>query len=605
MSGQTSVPPRFQLTAQGEASGRTEQIALESGRRYTIGRAEAVDLRVPWEPVLSGRHVTVTPQGAVLRVERLATARNPVFFQGQPEDVFIIQPGDQFVIGETRFRLTDPAANATPSPEPPLRQMTFTRQQLRQVRFADADRRMDILSRLPDVIACPGSGDERDMRLVGLVLAGIRQADGVALVETDVHGGDVTVAQWERRHETAGAFRPSTRLVSEALRGTETILHLWNPQAEVRPEYTLAAGVDWAFCLPLGLRRGRRWGLYVTGRFEESPAAGREPPVPHELESDVRFAELVGDIVQSVMRVGSLEGNLAVLRQFLAPPIIAALERTSNDGTLDDSLLEPRECFVTVLFCDLRGFTQRMEGAGENLNGLLDRVSAALEIMTRRVTRFGGVTGDFLGDATLGFWGWPFASEEAPLNACRAALDIRRTFEDLRRQPAHPLSDFEMGIGIAHGRAVAGKIGTSERVTVTVFGPVVNLASRLEGLTKQLHVPILLDEATAEIVRDRLSETEGRTRRLARLQPYGMESSLVVSELLPSETEFPELTAAHLSRFEEGVDHFLAGRWEDAYRCFHEMPSSDRAQDFLTLRIAQTNRRAPPDWDGIIRMPSK
>jgi adenylate cyclase len=60
-----------------------------------------------------------------------------------------------------------------------------------------------------------------------------------------------------------------------------------------------------------------------------------------------------------------------------------------------------------------------------------------------------------------------------------------------------------------------------------------------------------------------------------------------------------------LRQYEEGVDHFIAGRWEDAYRCFHDIPASDRAQDFLNLRIAQHNRVAPPDWDGVIHLPSK
>jgi adenylate cyclase len=152
---------------------------------------------------------------------------------------------------------------------------------------------------------------------------------------------------------------------------------------------------------------------------------------------------------------------------------------------------------------------------------------------------------------------------------------------------------------------MAGKIGTHDRVTVTVFGPVVNLASRLEGMTKLLNVPILLDEETAAIVRARLGEHEGRTRRLGKILPYGLEHPLMVSELLPSVSEFPELTDEHLHTYETGVEHFIAGRWEEAYRCLHAMPPSDRAQDFLTLRIAQNNRAAPRDWDGVIRLPSK
>ena len=84
-----------------------------------------------------------------------------------------------------------------------------------------------------------------------------------------------------------------------------------------------------------------------------------------------------------------------------------------------------------------------------------------------------------------------------------------------------------------------------------------------------------------------------------------METPLTVSELLPSAVEFPELTSTQLQRYESGLDAFLEGKWEEAYRCLHDMPSSDRAQDFLLLRIAQTNRTAPPGWDGVVRMPGK
>jgi adenylate cyclase len=491
-----------------------------------------------------------------------------------------------------------------------VEELTFTRQQLEQVRFGDADRRMDVLSRLPAVIASARNQEERDTRLVALVLSGIRGADAVAVVELN-DSGQVQIGAWERRIETAGAFRPSTRLAIESLsRQRGTMLHVWTAGDNAPAEFTQLAEVDWAFCTPLAGQSGSErhsqqpWGLYVAGRVDGAAALGRTAATP-QLQADVKFTELVADIIGSVLRVGRLEANVAVLQQFLAPPLVAALERASTDGQLDPMLLEPRECDVTVLFCDLRGFSQRAEEAAHDLAGLLERVSGALAIMTQQVTAFGGVTGDFLGDATLGFWGWPFASEEAPLNACRAALAIRRDFTALQADDEHPLADFEIGIGIAHGRAMAGKIGTQDRMTLTVFGPVVNLASRLEGLTRQLHVPILLDEPTAAVVRDRLSDSEGRTRRLARLLPYGMETPLTVSELLPPEAEFSELTSAHLTRYEAGLDAFLAGRWEDAYRCLHDMPSSDRAQDFLLLRIAQSNRTAPAGWDGVVRMPGK
>ena len=148
-------------------------------------------------------------------------------------------------------------------------------------------------------------------------------------------------------------------------------------------------------------------------------------------------------------------------------------------------------------------------------------------------------------------------------------------------------------------------MGTADQVKVTVFGPVVNLASRLEGMTKKLRVPIVLGDTAANAVRKRFGPDEGRIRRLAKILPYGMDKVVEVSELVPPLAEFPSLSDKQLADYDEGVDHFVAGRWEDAYACLHQMPTTDRAQDFLGMLIAQNNRIAPSGWDGIIRLADK
>jgi adenylate cyclase len=226
-------------------------------------------------------------------------------------------------------------------------------------------------------------------------------------------------------------------------------------------------------------------------------------------------------------------------------------------------------------------------------------------VVTQNILAQGGGIGDFLGDAALGFWGWPVASPTAPLDACRAALGIRRMFQERLRDSQDPLSDFRVGIGIAQGRAVAGKIGTSDHVKVTVFGPVVNLASRLEGLTKQLHVPILLDEGVAKQVREQLPREIGRIRSIARVLPSGLSTPLTVSELLPPAGPDSPLSDTDLANFERAVEAFVAGRWEEAYHSLHAIPPTDQAQDFMALQIAQNHRQPPADWNGVISLPSK
>lgn len=589
----------FDLIATGPEDGQQQRVRLATDDSMIVGRTGVAGMRVDWEPALSREHVRIEVVDQVPRVTRLPNAANPVFHNGEPSDEFTLAPGGSFAIGETQFRLVEHADADSSQASRVVEEVRFESSQLRNIRFSDADKRIEVLTHLPSVIQRTRTDDEFFQTVVDLLLAGIPSAEAVAIVEP---GSELAVVRhWQRRNETRGEVRPSTRLVRDAVTSSRaSILHVWEAERAVDDQYTATAGFNWAFCTPVSVPGELPRGLYVAGEHEVSVGTATASGRGAALQADVRFTELVAEIVSSLRRLSSLERQQAGLRQFFAPPILEALGED-----LDTALLEPRECEVAVLFCDLRGFSQRAESQENNLPGLLNRVSQALGVMTEQILRFGGVTGDFQGDAALGFWGWPFASENASLDACRAALGIRAAFEAEASVEGSPLAGFEMGIGIAYGRAVAGKIGTAEQVKVTVFGPVVNLASRLESMTTQLRVPILIDEPTAELIRAKLPRNEGRVRKLARVLPVGMERPVTVSELLPSESDYPLLTDEQISRYEEGVDHFIAGNWDAAWQCLHEMPAGDRAQDFLAMPIVQSSRRAPADWDGVLRLARK
>jgi adenylate cyclase len=603
------------LIAEGPLADSGWRRALEGIGPWIVGRDTSCDLPVAWDREVSRQHARLSQVPEGLLVEKLSSARNPVYHLGQPVDTCRVAPGGQFVIGGTLFRYLGGGDDLTVTPTPsaraatPVEEVTFSRQALQQVRYRDADRRIEVLSRMPEVISEARTDEELASRLTGLLTAGVAQAEAAAVVETAADGS-VRVLAWERRREADGLFRPSTRLVNEAVaRRKETVLHVWDTAAPLprgSTEFTASQELDWAFCTPVPGTAERRWGLYVAGRsdavFEATSAARGEPGLRggEALQADVKFTELVSEFVGSVRRLRSLERTQTGLRQFFPPVILAALSEAS-----DSELLAPRESEVTVLFCDLRGFSRQAELERDNLIGLLDRVSSALDVVTHQILEFGGVIGDFQGDAAMGFWGWPVWTPDDSVRACRAALAIRKSFAESARDPQHPLARFATGMGLARGKAVAGKIGTTDHVKVTVFGPVVNLASRLEGLTKQLRVPIVLDESLSAAARESLPAAEGRIRRLARVLPYGLERPVTVSELLPGELELPDFTTKHLADYDEAVDHFLAGRWEQAYRLLRTMPPSDRAQDVLTGQIVQAGRVAPPDWPGYLRFEGK
>ncbi|VAX39461.1 Adenylate cyclase [hydrothermal vent metagenome] len=591
----------FELLIVGPHSAQRLRYPLATETRYLLGRGTDADLPVPWDLYLSKKHASLNVVEGKVEVTLLDSATNPLFSSGQPVEHLSLRDGDYFVIGSTTFYLSATKIQFGSTSLEPIQEVTFGQKELKDIRIHDADRRIDVLASLSEIISEARGDEELHFRLVNLLLTGVPHAEAVAIVSFDEEE-TADILQWGRRRETAGKFYPSSKLVKEALFNKQkSVLHTWGSKEQGKSDYTEANDFDWAYCTPIHDNSKKKWGIYVAGTLKLPFVGGKlSDGGRSDLHADVKFTEIVAELISSVQKSNQWERQRSGMKQFFAPPILDAIGEDINSA-----LLEPRECNVTILFCDLRGFSKQSEQSEDDLLGLLDRVSSALGIMQRQILKHGGVTGDFLGDATLGFWGWPIESDNSPLDACRAALDIHAAFKKMHNQKNHPLANFQLGIGIANGIAVAGKIGTSERVTFTVFGPVVNLASRLESMTKQLRVPIVLDEQTANIVRERLHQSEGRIRKLANVLPYGMEKSVLVNELLPPVSDYPEFTDAHCKIYEAGVEDFIAGRWEEAYQRLHQMPANDRAQDFLSVLIAQHNRIAPPDWDGIIRLPRK
>ena len=591
-----------------------------------LGRT-AAGWAVPWDDRISRNHVRLTWNGSRLEVSRLIDARNPIFHKGLRQEEFDIGIGDHFVIGQTTFSLVDQRVRMVSQSDeaPALTEHSYAPSQLRQARYRDADRRIEVLSRFPEIISSSCTDEELCARVVNVLMQGIQQASFVAIVgdqansdastaepklsvaksrsSSEINEFGIRLLHWDSRNLVGHQFSPSAQLIHQAIRTRESVLHVWSRGIDASQSYTQSENVDWAFCTPINSEACPGWAIYVAGDFGNLAAQNARDAtasVAMDLQDDLKFAELTATTLGSLRQTRLLQRRQDSLRPFFAPVVQKAL------ATRDpDQVLAPREANVSVLFCDLRGFSRQSEESGDKLLELLRRVSDALGVMTHHILDRNGVVGDFHGDAAMGFWGWPLEQQSSVLQAAQAALAIRAEFEAAAAIEKHALSGFRAGLGIATGRAVAGRIGTVDQVKVTVFGPVVNLASRLESMTKQLRAPILMDEATASRIRKEVSPTIARTRRVARVLPVGMTTPLMVSELLPPEGPDVLLTDAHILAYEKALDGLQDGNWGEAFRLLHQVPAEDRVKDFLTVFIAQHGRSAPPDWQGFIRLPEK
>ncbi|QDT13722.1 adenylate/guanylate cyclase domain-containing protein [Planctomycetes bacterium K23_9] len=610
------------LIAQGPASmdrWRREIPNVTSGAEITVGRSDA-DWNVPWDSLISRKHIKISPRGNdAIQVTVLPSSRNPVFHRGQQSRQFVLVPGDHFAIGKTTFTLANrPGASDVVSPGN-VTSHAYDHKALRRRGFRDVSSRIDMLSRLPDLITSSGSDEELLVRVTSVMLQATPSASAVAVVAIDnpsceeVDGQAVNVLHYDSRlpdgfDSLADSKGPavSSRLVREAIRKRESTLHLWSAARSDQPAFTATEEVDWSFCVPLRSEACPGWALYVTGDLATPPGADLGQSLqaaPDDLTDDVKFAELVGTTIANLRQSRRLERRQANMRHFFAPVVMSALA-----GRDTDEVLEPREADLSVMFCDLRGFSQRSERDADHLLELLANVSDALGVMTRHILGTDGVIGDFHGDAAMGFWGWPLPQANAANRAAEAAIRIRR-----ENAAADEASRFRCGIGIASGRAVAGRIGTSDQVKVTAFGPVVNLASRLEGITKAFGADVILDSATTAMLKQTPQQDAFRLRRLAVVRPAGFESPVEISELLPSDLversanqsglSDQVLTNHEISEYEASLDALIRGDWDEAYERLHCLPPWDRPKDMLLSTILKHNRTPPSSWDGVIDIP--
>ncbi len=257
---------------------------------------------------------------------------------------------------------------------------------------------------------------------------------------------------------------------------------------------------------------------------------------------------------------------------------------------------------LTVLFSDIRGFTTLSERMTPEQ--LVSFINEYLTPMTDVIFENGGTLDKYIGDAIMAFWGAPVDQPDHALRACRAALGFLEKLGTLRsRWRAAGLPEVDIGVGINSGLMNVGHMGTQDRFNYTVMGDAVNLASRLEGLTKMYDTRILISAAT-------YAQTLGHVtaRRLGVVRVKGKSEPTDIYELramgAPSGKD-----AQAIQAFEAGVARFLSRDFAEAETQFRQVltlwPEDAPCLRYLEEINTLVANRPGPDWDGVFTATTK
>ncbi len=305
----------------------------------------------------------------------------------------------------------------------------------------------------------------------------------------------------------------------------------------------------------------------------------------------------------------SVNNLLGTFQKFVPKDVVAKAYTDQGIG------LEGSQRELAMLFSDIKSFTYRTETLG---NDIIDVLNVHYNRVIHNVHENYGVVGSIIGDAILAVYGTLDSKRSKSYNAIQAAWDITHATADLRKtmklrreeiEKKRKLTESEekifvavsldVGVGIDGGNVFYGNIGSNEHMANTVIGDNVNSASRLEGLTRIYHLPVIVSEYIKDEV---LKES-------VRFKFFEIDTVQVKGKTLGKKIYFPfdtnEMEKELLARyeiFETGLQAYYDGDWKTARKQFKNCELPELTEVFLER---MGNKSAPEGWNGIWTMTTK
>jgi adenylate cyclase len=254
---------------------------------------------------------------------------------------------------------------------------------------------------------------------------------------------------------------------------------------------------------------------------------------------------------------------------------------------------------MSVYFSDIAGFTTISEKL--SAKQLVTLLNEYLTEMTDLVLSHGGVVDKYIGDAVMAFWGAPLPDREHAKHAVACAIAMRKRCDELRASWQERFGQAVYArAGVNSGTAVVGNMGSKHKYNYTVMGDMVNLAARLEGANKPYGTYLMISEMTLAELGDTVD-----VRELDLVAVKGKSAPVTVYEVLDHKGTTAPTVIEAARRFEEGLAHYRARRFDDAKAIF-QTANNDPASNMYVERCEYFEANPPPaDWDGVWHMKEK
>lgn len=279
-----------------------------------------------------------------------------------------------------------------------------------------------------------------------------------------------------------------------------------------------------------------------------------------------------------------------IFGQYIPPRLVEELDASGKDASLEGDSRD-----MSVLFSDVRGFTT----LSENLDAreLTQLMNEFLTPITGVIQDYRGTIDKYMGDAVMAFWGAPLRDDDHAHHAVQAGLGMIRAVAALREPfAANGWPPIAVGVGVSSGVMNVGNMGSQFRLAYTVMGDTVNLGSRLEGLTKQYGVDMIVSEGTAS------RATQFTYRELDRVRVKGKHEPVAILEPLGLTAELEPAVREKAEVFQAFLAAYRAADWDRAEAVLASLQalSADTLYDIYRERIAAYRASPPPPgWDGV------